>query len=65
MLVILSQSGLYTIIDSTENEKFQQLDSKYKAPAYAMLHRYAFDELKNEGKIKVMLDSSLPDSSAY
>ena len=65
LLVILSRNGSYTIIDGTEDDAFQLLDSKYKTPKYAELHPLAFKELINEGKIKVIPNPSLPPPEAF
>ena len=65
MLVILSQNGSYTIIDGTEDDVFQLLDSKYQVPKYAMLHRLAFDELKRENQVTVRPDPRLPGPDSY
>ena len=38
---------------------------KYQVPKYEALYQCAFDELKSEGKIKVIPDPSLPSRDAY
>ena len=65
LLTILSQNGSYTIIDGTEDDEFQLLDSKYQTSKYTRLHRHAFNELKGEDKIKVIPDPQLPGPDAY
>lgn len=65
LLVILSKDGSYTIIDGYEGSVFRHLDSKYQIQKYTKLHQRAFDELKSEGKIKVIPDPRLPSPDSY
>ena len=53
MQVVLSQiqeEGRIIVVGD-ENEYFQRLKPKFKKPKYKMLHRCAYDELQNEGKV--------------
>ena len=53
--VVLSQiqEEGYLIVDDKKDEYFQRLEDKFQKEKYKMLHRCAYDELKNEGKVQV------------
>ena len=53
MQVVLSQreEDGFLIVAGREDEYFQRLKPKFRKPKYKMLHRCAYDELKNEGKV--------------
>ena len=53
MQVVLSQvqEGGLIIVAGREDEYFQRLKPKFRKPKYEVLHRCAYDELKNEGKV--------------
>ena len=53
MQVVLSQieEEGFVIVAGREDEYFQRLKPKFKKTKYKVLHRCAYDELKNEGKV--------------
>ena len=68
IVIMLSQTQTgfqgYTIYSGEEEEKFQNLPSKFKTSEYEVLYQCALDELQSERKVKLMPPPGTPSANS-